>query len=79
MLVLPRARRQGVGQALLRAWLRWAATAHAATALLEVRVSNHTAIRLYEASGFQVDGVRKHYYQHPPEDALLMRRQLTSA
>jgi ribosomal-protein-alanine N-acetyltransferase len=39
---------------------------------LEVRESNHTARRLYERLGFQIDGLRKKYYTDPIEDAVLM-------
>ena len=41
---------------------------------LEVRVSNETAVRLYERMGFTRDGIRKRYYTDPLEDALLMTR-----
>ncbi len=39
---------------------------------LEVRVSNQTAIRLYERNGFQICGIRKDFYQLPKEDAYVM-------
>jgi ribosomal-protein-alanine N-acetyltransferase len=32
-------------------------------ALLEVRESNHSAIKLYQSLGFQQDGIRKDYYR----------------
>jgi ribosomal-protein-alanine N-acetyltransferase len=44
--------------------------------LLEVRPSNHRAIRLYEQFGFVTIGRRKNYYparHHSREDALVMR------
>lgn len=41
---------------------------------LEVRVSNHPAIRLYESFGFLSAGVRRRYYQDNREDALIMWR-----
>ena len=40
---------------------------------LEVRSSNIPAIRLYETFGFKSAGIRKNYYQHPPEDAIMMK------
>ncbi len=39
---------------------------------LEVRVSNVPAIRLYESLGFVSEGIRKHFYEKPVEDALIM-------
>ena len=46
--------------------------------LLEVRRSNKAARRLYQGSGFALDGVRKNYYPKAGgrEDALLMSREL---
>jgi ribosomal-protein-alanine N-acetyltransferase len=41
---------------------------------LEVRRSNHGAIRLYEREGFRAAGVRRRYYQDNGEDALVMWR-----
>jgi len=39
---------------------------------LEVRVSNRSAIRLYEKLGFKGRGVRRGYYTDNREDALIM-------
>lgn len=39
---------------------------------LEVRVSNERAIRLYEAAGFRITGVRRGYYTDNREDAYIM-------
>lgn len=39
---------------------------------LEVRVSNAAAIHIYESVGFVCEGVRKHFYERPAEDALIM-------
>ncbi len=41
---------------------------------LEVRVSNHGAIRLYERTGFTPTGIRRGYYTDNREDALIMWR-----
>jgi ribosomal-protein-alanine N-acetyltransferase len=37
-----------------------------------VRSSNAAAIGLYSRLGFQTDGKRANYYDHPKEDAILM-------
>jgi len=41
---------------------------------LEVRVSNHDAIRMYETYGFRSAGIRRRYYHDNNEDALIMWR-----
>lgn len=68
----PDHRHKGIGAALLANALLIAFYRGALTSLLEVRVSNLPAIRLYEHFGYQVDGVRKNYYQDNQEDALLL-------
>lgn len=47
-----------------------------ARALLEVRETNHFAIKLYESFGFQIDGIRKKYYRDNGENAILMSASL---
>jgi len=39
---------------------------------LEVRVSNASAIKLYEQAGFRISGVRRGYYTDNREDAYVM-------
>jgi [ribosomal protein S18]-alanine N-acetyltransferase len=46
---------------------------------LEVRVSNATAIRLYERLGFRARGIRRGYYTDNREDALIMWKDPLSA
>jgi ribosomal-protein-alanine N-acetyltransferase len=41
---------------------------------LEVRVSNTSAIKLYERAGFRARGIRRGYYTDNREDALIMWR-----
>ena len=42
---------------------------------LEVRVSNATAIALYERLGFESRGIRRGYYTDNREDALIMWKE----
>ena len=44
--------------------------------MLDVRVSNAPARALYTKCGFAVDGIRKNFYSHPREDAVLMSREI---
>jgi [ribosomal protein S18]-alanine N-acetyltransferase len=71
-------RREGVGSALIRHLAAEAAASGARSILLEVRESNHQALRLYERIGFRCEGRRKKYYDNPAEDALLYRLPLQS-
>jgi len=65
-------RQQGIARRLLVGLLAEAVRAGARTATLEVRESNAAARALYEGLGFHVEGVRRDYYQHPREDALVL-------
>jgi ribosomal-protein-alanine N-acetyltransferase len=65
-------RRRGVARQLLQHVFRDAVGAGARAATLEVRQSNQAARGLYEGLGFAVEGVRRDYYQHPREDALIL-------
>lgn len=72
------AQRQGVGRGLL-AWVDAQAAAHGApSVLLEVRVSNERAIRIYERAGYRRIGQRRGYYPAVGgrEDAIVMRKRL---
>lgn len=60
--VHPRARGEGVGRHLLRHVLTTAAHERMSQLLLEVRVSNHAAIALYQNEGFHEIGQRPGYY-----------------
>jgi ribosomal-protein-alanine N-acetyltransferase len=75
LAVAPERRRLGVGTALLQAVVAEGARLGAARATLEVRRSNEIARRLYERFGFVVAGVRRGYYTHPVEDALVLWRE----
>ncbi len=69
-----RFRRHGYAKILLEDFLNEGAMRGCEIALLEVRVSNEGAIRLYEDYGFRPVAVRKNYYQAQREDALVMAR-----
>ena len=70
----PRWRRRGIASALLAAALERGQERGARRAFLEVRASNVEAQALYHRFGFAPVGVRKAYYTHPVEDALVMMR-----
>ena len=63
----------GLGARLLTELLRAATAAECHEVLLEVRVDNARAQRLYRRFGFEPIGVRKGYYQPGSVDALVMR------
>jgi [ribosomal protein S18]-alanine N-acetyltransferase len=69
-------RRGGIGSALIKACMTWAAQAGASTVRLEVRASNAGALALYRRHGFVAAGVRRAYYSAPVEDALLLKAPL---
>ena len=69
------ARRRGVGRALLAALIDALATRSIYRIVLEVRVSNEPAIRLYEQMDFAVVGTRKNFYEKPTENAYVMVRE----
>jgi [ribosomal protein S18]-alanine N-acetyltransferase len=75
----PGERRQGLGRLLLRTSLGVALGDGARVALLEVRIGNHAARRLYESEGFSVAGERRAYYSEPLEDAVVLLRPLQAS
>ena len=70
--VSPAYRRQGIAEALLTALLARARARKLSFVTLEVRAGNTPAQALYRKLGFQEVGVRRAYYEHPKEDAVLM-------
>jgi [ribosomal protein S18]-alanine N-acetyltransferase len=74
--VTPQWRGQGIGQQLVAEVLRRAESRGVREVFLEVRPSNASARRLYEAFGFSQVGRRRNYYQEPVEDALVLRRPI---
>ena len=70
--VHPEWRRQGVASGLLDELFDLTAGHSRRGYTLEVRVSNATAISLYERFGFEPSGIRRGYYTDNREDALIM-------
>nr|WP_232534509.1 ribosomal protein S18-alanine N-acetyltransferase [Mycoavidus sp. B2-EB] len=80
LCIIPALQGQGLGQALLKVAIQSTRTAKLRRLLLEVRLSNQNALRLYQKFGFTVIGRRKEYYlaQHGVrEDALVMQLTLS--
>lgn len=69
--ILPEKRRKHIGSDLLAFAINKAISENCETVSLEVRVSNSSAIALYEKFGFTIAGTRRHYYEDG-EDAWLM-------
>lgn len=72
----PHWRRRGIGALMLIAMIEAAAAIGARWMTLEVRVSNAGAQALYRKFGFDVTGMRRHYYTDNNEDALIMTTPL---
>lgn len=75
----PEYQRRGLGRALINFLLLLARRKRAQVALLEVRVSNVSAYKLYTQLGFDEIGIRKDYYpaRYGREDAIILARDLT--
>ena len=71
----PAFRRRGLGSFLLREGMQYLQELGADCVELEVRVSNDSAIRLYEKYGFRLEERFPDYYGHG-EDAYLMVKSL---
>lgn len=69
--VYPEYRRTGVASALLNKVF----TLPLGFVSLEVRVSNQSAIALYEKLGFLLEGRRRDFYSSPKEDALILTKR----
>lgn len=70
-------RRRGIGAMLLTAAANLARERGARRMELEVRAGNAAAIGFYIRMGFTQDGLRRGYYSHPEEDAVLMSREIS--
>ncbi len=69
----PLFRRQGIAKRLVISAIRNAVADGARRSFLEVRASNTEALELYAGLGFITNYTRKDYYDHPVEDAIVMR------
>jgi ribosomal-protein-alanine N-acetyltransferase len=74
--VHPEYRRQGIARRLLSVALDEVQRREMVSATLEVRSSNTAAQNLYKDFGFDIVGLRPHYYRDNNEDALIMTAQL---
>jgi len=73
LVVSPKARRQGVGSALVSAGLTAVWHLGARSAMLEVHYDNEPAIALYQRLGFEQLAARADYYG-PGRHALILKR-----
>ena len=72
VMVLPEYRKRNIATRMLEELLEEGKKLGARDFTLEVRSKNAAAIHLYEKLGFKIEGIRKGYYEHPKEDALIM-------
>ena len=71
-----RYRRRGIAGKLLEGLVTLCLRRNVKYLHLEVRESNTPARSLYTKCGFEIDGMRKNFYQKPTENAVLMTKQL---
>ena len=70
--VHPDYRRQGLAREILNTVDAYSVENGIVLLSLEVRASNTAARALYESLGWQSVGIRKGFYSHPTEDAIIM-------
>jgi [ribosomal protein S18]-alanine N-acetyltransferase len=76
LVVVPEARRRGVGDFLLDRFFDDARTLRLPAVELEVATDNAPALALYRSHGFEEVRIRRRYYQPGDRDAVVMRRRL---
>lgn len=69
-------RRRGIGRGLLDYTCECCKEKQVERLLLDVRESNMDARAFYQMYGFEEDGIRKNFYEHPQENAVLMSKAL---
>lgn len=70
--VRPEYRGRGLSKKLMDQMVFYSRKNEVKSIFLEVRESNDRARNLYKSYGFTEEGVRKHYYLNPCENAVLM-------
>ena len=75
--VHPECRRSGIGRALMDAVDDYSRHNGIVYLSLEVRESNIAARSLYASRGWIECGMRKGFYSHPTENAVIMTRELS--
>lgn len=70
--VIPDYQRKGAGSQMLSYAIDYLRELNCSKFMLEVRSKNYKAVSLYKKYGFEVDFIRKKYYQNPTDDAILM-------
>ena len=70
------ARCRGLGKQMMTVLIEEAKKLGMAMLYLEVRESNAPARALYQSLGFEENGIRKNFYEHPVEHAVLMSKAL---
>ena len=73
--VHPDFRRRGIAEELVVKLVEALKVRGNHSLMLEVRVSNDPARKLYDKMGFQQVGLRKNYYRNPMEDACILRKE----
>ena len=74
--VMPGVRGRGWGKRLLEGVLVRLAKERARRVVLEVREGNRPALAIYEGAGFREVKRHANFYANPPEDALILARDL---
>ncbi len=74
--VHPDFRNIGIGEKLIRDCINYSSEENLRYAILEVRISNMAAKRLYEKIGFKGMQLRKKYYSDTGEDAIVMAYEI---
>ena len=73
--VHPDFRRRGIAEELVMKLVEELKVRGNHSLMLEVRISNDPARKLYDKMGFQQVGLRKNYYRNPKEDACILRKE----